>query len=260
LKIKITHKFKIPERRELKGIRLAILDNDPKYLDLIAAAGRYAGYSCHTFSNARQLLRNLRQESYDLLLVDWKLPSMSGPKLIAEIIATQADARHFPIIIVTHQTEEHDIVSGLISGADDYIAKPVRMNELAARICALLRRSHPTDLEEVLVHGPYKLSKRTNLFEQDGEALCLTNKEFALAWRLFSRIGTLLSRQDLIENIWGIKSDINTRRLDTCVCTLRQKMNLRSSASLRIRSIYSIGYRLESHAALIKTSINTIQT
>jgi len=125
-------------------MRIAALDDDALQLDLIKQATEAMGHVCHTHLNGADLLRGMRRETFDLLIVDWHLPDTTGPEVVRWVrknVGTQ-----LPILFVTHRQEERDIVEGLGSGADDFMVKPVRIGELNARVSALLRRAYPANV------------------------------------------------------------------------------------------------------------------
>ena len=121
-------------------MRIAALDDDALQLDLFKQATEAMGHVCHTHLNGADFLREMRRETFDLLIVDWHLPDTTGPEVVRWVrknVGTQ-----LPILFVTHRQEERDIVEGLGSGADDFMVKPVRIGELKARVTALLRRAY----------------------------------------------------------------------------------------------------------------------
>ena len=122
-------------------MRIAALDDDPILLELIKATTEQHGHVCHTYLTGTQLLRDIRQETFDLLIVDWHLPDMEGPEVVSAV--RQTTGRHLPILFVTRRREEQDVIEALSCGADDFMTKPLRMGELMARATALLRRACP---------------------------------------------------------------------------------------------------------------------
>ncbi len=224
-------------------MRIAALDDDILQLDLLSQVVQSAGHSCHTFSKGAALQQMLRRESFDLLIVDWQLPDIEGTQVVKWVRANIS--KEVPILIVTHRSEEADIVEGLASGADDFMIKPVRAGELRARITALLRRAYPPNASPVIDFGPYRFNTVTNTLELTGKPIELTHREFALALTMFQNRGRLLSRDHLREAVWGQNSEVQSRSLDTHVSRLRSLLNLRPGQPYSISAVYGYGYRLD---------------
>ena len=123
-------------------MRIAALDDETCQLELIRHTMEDIGHECHGFTESKALLRDLRQQTYDLLVLDWSLPDVEGPQVV-RWIREELNSR-IPIVFVTNRREERDMVEGLAAGADDFMAKPIRVAELQARVHALLRRSYPS--------------------------------------------------------------------------------------------------------------------
>lgn len=224
-------------------MRLAALDDDVSQLDLIQRSVKAIGYECQVFERGQALLRELRRDSFDLLIVDWQLPDIAGPDVVRWV---RAHHEHpVPILFLTNRSEERDIVEGLGCGADDYMTKPIRVHELMARVKALIRRSYPQQESALLRFGGYciDLAARTVSFE--GRPIELKQKEFELARCLFANLGRLLSRAYLAETVWGRAVEVPSRSLDTHVSSLRAKLGLRPARGYRLSAVYGQGYRLE---------------
>lgn len=224
-------------------MRIAAVDDDPLQLELFAAALGAAGHQCHVFSTGTELLRVLRRETFDLLIVDWELPDASGPEIVAWV--REHLGPELPILFVTHRQQERDIVAGLACGADDFMGKPVRVAELNARVAALLRRAWPAPPVEALDCGRYRFHPDTRTVEMDGRPVELKAREYELALFLFQNLGRLLSREHLREAVWGHNADVVSRSLDTHISRLRTQLQLRPDHGYVISSVYGVGYRLE---------------
>jgi DNA-binding response OmpR family regulator len=224
-------------------MRIAVLDDDALQLELMQRASEAMGHVCHTHANGASLLKALRRETFDLLIVDWELPDTSGPEIVRW--ARENIGPDLPIVIVTHRREERDIVEGLSSGADDFMTKPVRIGELTARVSALLRRAYPAKTKSVTEFGKYRFLADTRSIEMNGTRVELKNREYELALFLFQNMGRLLSRDHLREIIWGQNSDVISRSLDTHISRLRTLLDLRPDNGYVVSAVYGMGYRFE---------------
>lgn len=228
-------------------MRIAALDDDLLQLEFIDHILQSQGHSCHTFANGTALLDALRSDpsAFDLLIVDWELPDTSGPEIVQWV--RQHISASLPILFITHRQEERDIVRGLESGADDFMAKPVGRGELQARVASLLRRAYPHHgADSVLEFGPYRFLPETRSVEMHGTPVELRNLEYELALYLFQNKGHLLAREHLRETIWGQVPEMNSRTLDTHISRVRTQLDLRPANGYLITSVYGVGYRFES--------------
>lgn len=224
-------------------MRIAILEDDPQQLHMMEQVVHSMGHTCVGYPTGAQLTKDLRRESFDLLILDWELPDTSGPEVATW--TRQELGPDLPILIVTLRSEETDIVHGLHSGADDFMSKPLRVAEFKARVAALLRRAYPASTEEVQQFGPYRLDRTTLTVYFGQEAIALTHREFSLALLLFQNPGRLMSRDYLREAIWGQNAEVLSRTLDTHISRLRQQLQLRPGAQYAITAVYGLGYRLD---------------
>lgn len=224
-------------------MRIAAVDDDPLQLELLTHALGALGHVCQTHSTGASMLKALRRETFDLLIVDWHLPDTTGPEVVRWV--RQNVAARVPILFVTHRQEERDIVEGLGSGADDFMVKPVRIGELNARVAALLRRAYPENTGGVMEFGRYRFLPETRSIEKDGVAVELKNREYDLALFLFQNMGRLLSRDHLKEVVWGQVADVMSRSLDTHISRLRTLLDLRPANGFIVTAVYGVGYRFE---------------
>lgn len=228
-------------------MRFAVLDDEASDLDLIKKSIVSLGHECHVFSRGEPLIKTLRRESFDFLVLDWELPDVSGPEIVKWVRENQKEMT--PILLITNRRDERDVVYGLAVGADDFMVKPVRVGELLARIKALIRRARPEIQSQLFEWGPYRFIPDSAVVEYHGKSINLKNKEAELALFLFQNMGRLLSRQHLQEQIWGTRStDVNSRSLDTHISAIRSKLFLRPEFGYHLSSVYGFGYRLEAIA------------
>lgn len=224
-------------------MRIAILEDDPDQLALLTRWLSNAGHSVHGYLRGNEVLRFAGRESFDLFVLDWEVPDVSGIEVLRWIRANLSTT--VPILFVTVRDTEEDIVYALNQGADDYMIKPARQSELLARLGALLRRAYPQKDETHLVFPPYEFDTQSGTARVNGAIVDLTPKEFELAVLLFRNPERLMSRGHLQEAIWGHSGDLMTRSVDTHVSQVRRKLSLRGEFGIRVAAIYNYGYRLK---------------
>ena len=224
-------------------MRIAYLEDDIDQAALIRRWLEGAGHVCHHFDRGHALQRSLARESFDLYLLDWHLPDSDGLEVLREI---RARAPRSAVIFTTARDRDADIARVLQAGADDYIAKPVRQGELLARIEAVARRTHRADAaSDVIDLPPFRIDRGARSVERDGRRVDLTDKEYALAEFFFLHAEKVVSRQHLLEAVWGLKAKAQTRTVDTHMSRLRTKVGLSGEHGWRLASVHQFGYRLE---------------
>ena len=225
-------------------MRVALLDDDEHHLGATASTLTEAGFSCHAYSLSKDLLFDLKRESFDLLVVDWLMPDVSGIEVLKQVRSQTGMTP--PVLFITSRDSERDVIEALEAGADDYMVKPVRSGELIARVKALLRRALPQpEADRVFEFGPFRLDTRTLEAWRDNQAVELTQKEFQLALLLLRNIGRPLSRGHIREMVWGRGSEVPSRTMDTHVSRVRTKLEMRPEFGFLLAPVYSYGYRLE---------------
>ena len=179
----------------------------------------------------------------DVILLDWMLPNMSGIEICKQIRSTK-EIRKTPIIFLTAKGEEEDKLKGLDTGADDYITKPFSQLELLARVKAILRRSSPSGLDEVLKYkNTITMDLKTHRVQREGKGVKLGPKEFKLLKLFLENPGRVFSRDQLLDKIWG-NVNVEPRTVDVHIRRLRKNINLSTSKDL-IRTVRSSGYSLD---------------
>lgn len=225
--------------------RILIVDDEPAVTDLLAYNFRRAHYQVDIAADGANALRLARQDPPDLILLDLMLPGIDGLDVCRELRKTS----EVPIIMITARGEEMDRVVGLELGADDYLAKPFSVRELLARVKAVLRRAQTAVGERPgsgILRGPdglvLDLSSRTATM---GETpLPLTRLEFDLLHHLVLNAGQVLSRETLLEEVWGYDYAGDTRAVDSAIKRLRARFKACAAGADRIESVRGIGYRL----------------
>lgn len=224
-------------------MRIALLEDEQEQGRHIQSILTERGHQCDHYPSGQAFLSAVLHRSYDLLILDWQIPDTTGIEVL-ESVREQLNWP-IPVVFLTQRDSEADIVRALDAGADDYLAKPAREAELLARIHALARRSNPDSDKEVLVFGPFQINTQQRTIKLHEETLSLTDKDFDLTVFLFQNQGRLLTRDMLLERVWGMASDINTRTVDTHMSRLRRRLGLNPENGFRIKTIYQRGYRLE---------------
>ncbi|MEN9821775.1 MAG: response regulator [Ilumatobacteraceae bacterium] len=220
---------------------LFIEDDDAIRLALTLAL-EDEGYSVREAPDGRSGIEQLRESEPDLVLLDLRLPDMSGFDVCRQIRATSI----VPIIIVTAQTDTHDLVAGLEAGADDYVTKPVVPKELAARIRAALRRVHLNDAPAPAPSrfGDVELRRDLGIALKGGVELNLTKTEYRLLVEFADHANKVLSRDQLLERVWGYEYLGDSRLVDAHVRRLRVKIEDQPDDPRLIVTARGIGYRL----------------
>lgn len=226
------------------SMRVAIVEDDLSQAELLSHWLQLAGHRCHHFDRGEALIRALDQDSFDILILDWNLPDISGVDVLKRIRSSPQSA--LPILFVTARNREDDVVMALRQGADDYMVKPVRRLELLARLEAIARRGkHRAEQQEVLELDVYRVDCQTRTVMRDERVVELTAKDFDLSVLFLRNVGRLLSRGHIRESVWGPNAVVTSRTLDTHVSRIRNKLGLTPENGWRLAAVYRYGYRLE---------------
>ncbi|MCY3609357.1 MAG: response regulator transcription factor [Acidimicrobiaceae bacterium] len=237
-----------------------VVDDEPSFTEALTVGLRREGFEVRTAADGRAALAEINEAEPDLVLLDVMLPGMSGLDVCREI----RKQSRVPLIMVTARAEEIDAVVGLEVGADDYVAKPYRMRELVARMRAVLRRaseqsppsqpsglpSQPSDLlpQPQLIEGDVELDIDRHELRVRGELVTLALREFELLAYLMARAGRVVTRDSLMQNVWGYNYVGDTKTIDVHVKRLRAKIEDDPSNPQRITTIRGLGYRYERSA------------
>ncbi|MFT3904796.1 MAG: response regulator transcription factor [Steroidobacteraceae bacterium] len=224
-------------------MRIAFLEDELEQAERIAALLQDAGHRVHTYRRGGALLNDLRNETYELIILDWEVPDTSGYDVVRTIRGNMN--LQTPVLFLTHRDSESDVVQALQAGADDFLIKPARELELLARVTALSRRGHGMLSTGVIELEPFRIDLTRHHIERDGKIFELTRREFEVAVLLFRNAGQMLSRGHIMEAIWGRADATTTRTVDMHVSRVRQVLGLSAAIGLRLTAIYGYGYRLE---------------
>ena len=218
-----------------------VVEDDANIREIEIFALKNSGYEAIGFECAGDFLTCIQSQKPSLILLDIMLPDEDGIYVLKKL-REQPDTQELPIILVTAKTTEIDKVKGLDMGADDYITKPFGVMELISRVKALLRRAQPKKEEDALVIGDIVLSKGKRSCRVEGEEVELTYKAFELLSLLMQNVGIVLTRDALMEKIWGIDFLGESRTLDVHIKTLRKKLG---DAGKHIKTVRNVGYLLQ---------------
>ncbi|WP_419865426.1 response regulator [Candidatus Poriferisodalis sp.] len=227
-----------------------VVDDEPSFTEALSVGLRREGFEVRTAADGRAALAEISASEPDLVLLDVMLPGMSGLDVCREI----RKQSRVPLIMVTARAEEIDAVVGLEVGADDYVAKPYRMRELVARMRAVLRRasdqssaSQPSELlpQPQLIEGDVVLDIDRHELRVRGELVSLALKEFELLAYLLAHAGRVVTRDSLMQDVWGYDYVGETKTIDVHVKRLRAKIEDDPSSPTRITTIRGLGYRYE---------------
>lgn len=219
------------------------VEDDAGIRELVVYTLQNTGMEARGFSDGAALTAALRGAKPDLILLDIMLPGEDGISILRRL-RSLPDTAAIPVILLTAKNAEYDKVIGLDSGADDYIAKPFGMMELVARIRAVLRRSQDKLLSadsHPLTAGAISIDERAHTVCVSGRDVQLTLKEYQLLVLLMKNQGAVLTRDVLLENIWGYGSESETRTVDVHIRTLRQKLG---DGGALIETVRGVGYRM----------------
>lgn len=218
------------------------VEDDSNIRDLVVYTLETTGYHARGLGNAKEFWEALAIETPELILLDIMLPGEDGIAILKKIKSSPKN-EDIPVIMVTAKGSEYDKVMGLDSGADDYITKPFGMMELISRVKAVLRRvqKNTENKEDIFSVGCLKVDVKSHVVLVNGENIVLTLKEFELLRLLFKNAGIVLTRDQLLEDIWGYDFDGETRTVDVHVRTLRQKLGV---AGEYIETVRGVGYKM----------------
>ena len=227
-------------------MHVGIAEDDPDQMALLKLWLVEAGHTVLGHANVAAAIDGFGKERFELLVIDWMLPDGTGADLLHWARGTLG--WDLPILVLTSIDDEATVVTALQAGADDYVVKPPKPLELMARVAALSRRGRAAALP-VLRLGDFEIDMQRQRLALQGQVIPMTQKEFDLSSYLFQNPGKLLSRDHLLNKIWGIHADVDTRTVDTHVSRLRKKLGLDGRRGWKLVPVYGVGYRFERTAA-----------
>lgn len=221
--------------------KILIVEDEKNIVEAVKYNLDKAGFRTVVAYDGPKAVELARQEAPDLILLDWMLPEMDG-LTVCRVLKQEEKTKHIPIIMLTVKSEERDKVLGLETGADDYVTKPFSPRELVARVKAMLRRSGLPSMAETFELGELRVDWGKHVVSVKGKPVELTSKEFELLRALIDAKGRVLSRETLLNDVWGYERslDIETRTVDLHVSQLRKKLKHMAD---RILTVKNAGYR-----------------
>ncbi|MBI4610486.1 MAG: response regulator transcription factor [Candidatus Rokubacteria bacterium] len=220
--------------------RILIVDDEPEMVRGLEDNLRFEGYGTLAATNGRDGLALALSEVPDLIVLDVMMPEMSGWDVLRALRQKRIDV---PVIMLTARGEELDRVLGLELGADDYVTKPFALRELLARVRAVLRRPGPRQKFEEVAFGDVRLHLRARQVFKAGTEVRLTRKEFDLLRYLVEHRGEVLTRERLLDEVWGYEHFPTTRTVDTHILRLRQKFEQDPERPRYILTVHGQGYK-----------------
>lgn len=219
--------------------RVLIVDDDPDILRLVSYNLTQAGFDIVTADTGRKAIEAVQRHPPDLVILDVMLPDIDGME-VCRTLRGHESSRRIPIIMLTARGDEIDRVVGFELGADDYVGKPFSPRELVLRVKSVLRRAH-SDRPEMLRFGKIQLYPERRQCFVSKDQIALTVKEFDLLYELMRARGNVLTREHLMDHVWGYHGDATSRTLDTHVRRLREKLG---SEGAYVETVRGVGYRM----------------
>ena len=221
--------------------KILIVEDDPAIMFGLRDNLEMAGYAVKTAIDGELGLQLARQERPDLIVLDIMLPGLNGFEICRELREADFD---MPIVMLTALGQEADVVRGLNLGADDYLVKPFSINVLLARVRNFIKRYRQDDVDSV-VFGSMELNRTSKELIKSGEIIELTPKEFGLLDYLLKNRGRALTRDQILNAVWGSDLIVTQRSVDRCVTSLRSKIEENAGRPKLLKTVQKIGYRFE---------------
>jgi DNA-binding response OmpR family regulator len=221
--------------------RLLVVEDDPAILRGLADNLTFESYDVMTATDGETAYRLIHDSKPDLVLLDLMLPNLSGYELCRKV---RSEGLKTPIVMLTARGEESDRVLGLDLGADDYVTKPFSIRELLARVRAVLRRTQSTDkLVDELTFDDVVIDFRRYEARRGGVGLEMTRKEFGLLRLLVARAGRVVTRDELLDEVWGYETTPTTRTVDNHMASLRSKLERNPADPRHLLTVRGVGYK-----------------
>lgn len=220
-----------------------VVEDDTALCELLTWNLSAEGYEVRSTADGEEALLMVREQLPDAIILDWMIEQVPGIEVCRQLRKDKETAQ-VPILMLTARGEEEDMIRGLKTGADDYVTKPFSPRELLARVEALLRRSRPSLAGNVLRWGDIELDATSHRVRRGGEPLHLGPTEFRLLRYFMERPNRVVSRQQILDGVWGMDSDIDERTVDVHIRRLRKAIN-RPGDTDPIRTVRAAGYAMD---------------
>lgn len=223
--------------------KILLVDDEVNLIDPVAYNLKQKGYDTVTVYDGQSAIEAIRKEQPDLILLDWTLPDLQGVEILKHL-RDQQD--YTPVVMLTGRTAKEDIVEGLTAGADDYVTKPFTWEELLARISSVLRRAQQISQTpgKRLRFGDIIMDTSSHRVWLADKELSLSPREYALLEIFMNNPRRVYSRDDLIERVWGLDYDGDTKTVDVHICWIRQKIEEDPTRPKILQTVRGFGYRL----------------
>jgi len=223
--------------------KVLVIEDEPAQVEMLRYNLKLQNYEVVVATDGQTGVEKARDEQPDIILLDWMLPRLSGIEACRQIRRLDA-TRQIPVIMLTARTEERDRVRGLDIGADDYISKPYSIKELLARVRAALRRPSALVTGETLEFDKIKIDLSKHIVTIDDEAIHLGPTEYRLLITLMKSPERVFSRDQLLDMVWGLSADVDTRTVDVHIGRLRRLLT-DNNANNMIRTVRGYGYSVQ---------------
>jgi two-component system, OmpR family, phosphate regulon response regulator PhoB len=225
------------------AVRVMIAEDEDDLVTLLRYNFEAGGYDVESVSRGDEAETRIKEHVPDVLILDWMLPGLSGIELCRRL-RQRAETERLPIIMLTARGEESDRVRGLETGADDYILKPFSVNELLARVGAVLRRTNPSLVASVLKAGDIELNREAMSVNRGGDAVHIGPTDFRLLEFFMQAPGRVFTREQLLDGVWGNEVYVDERTVDVHIGRLRKALS-NGWKSDPIKTVRGAGYRFE---------------
>ena len=227
----------------LANPKILVVEDEPNQVELIEFNLNSEGYEVVVARDGEEALNLAVEENPDLILLDWMLPKVSGIEVCRQLRRSKM-TREIPIVMLTARSEESDKIRGLDIGADDYITKPYSIKELLARVRAAMRRPSASVISDQLIVGKIVVDLQKHIVAIDGLQVNLGPTEYRLLVTLMQSPERVFSREQLLDHVWGISANVDTRTVDVHVGRLRKVIEVGANKNI-IRTVRGFGYALK---------------
>ena len=227
----------------LANPKILVVEDEPNQVELIEFNLNSEGYEVVVARDGEEALNLTEEEKPDLILLDWMLPKVSGIEVRRQLRRSKM-TREIPIVMLTARSEDSDKIRGLDIGADDYITKPYSIKELLARVRAAMRRPSASVISDQLIVGKIVVDLQKHIVAIDGLQVNLGPTEYRLLVTLMQSPARVFSREQLLDHVWGISANVDTRTVDVHVGRLRKVIEVGANKNI-IRTVRGFGYALK---------------